>query len=259
MQVYLDNTATSYPKPEVVYKAINEFMRNIGASPGRGNYQKSIIASRMLYDCREALSRLFNVSNSENIIFTSNATEALNLALKGTLKKGEHIITSSLEHNAVMRPLSKLQNEREIEISIIPCDIYGHLNPKDVEKAICSNTKLIVMNHISNVIGSILPIAEIGEIAHKHNILFLIDAAQSAGVIPIDIKELKIDLLAFTGHKSLMGATGTGGLYIGENIKLDSLKEGGTGSRSESLEQPIFSPETNGGNHFVFCPSEPNV
>jgi len=243
--IYFDNAATSYPKPKRVGQAMLYFLEKIGASPGRSGHRLSIEAGRTLYQTRESLAELFNVDDPLRIIFTLNVTEALNLTLKGLLRPGDQVITSSMEHNSVMRPLRELE-KRGIEIKVVSCSPQGLLDPQDLEKSIKKNTKLIVLNHGSNVIGSLLPITEVGKIARKHNVLFLVDAAQSAGCYPLDIKRDNIDLLAFTGHKALFGPPGTGGLVVGERVdikKLDPLKVGGTGSRSELEEQPDFLPD----------------
>jgi len=243
--IYFDNAATSWPKPSQVLEAITKFMNEIGANPGRSGYQLSIEAARIIYEARESLAKLFNFNDPSRIIFTLNATESINLALKGLLKPNDHVITSSMEHNSVMRPLRQLE-KHGIELSIIPCSSEGYLDPDDLKRRIKPNTKMIILNHASNVIGTILPIREVGQIAKKHNIIFLVDAAQAAGAYSIDVNRDSIDLLAFTGHKSLYGPQGTGGLVIGPRIKEDEmipLKHGGTGSRSEFEEQPDFLPD----------------
>jgi cysteine desulfurase/selenocysteine lyase len=243
--IYFDNAATSWPKPPEVKEAMVKFMEEIGANPGRSGHLLSIEAARILYETRETLSTLFHVKDPSRIIFTLNATESINLALKGLLKPEDHIITSSMEHNSVMRPLRDLE-KKGVELTIIPCSPNGILDPQEVERKIKSNTKMIILNHASNVIGTLLPIKEVGLIARKHNLFFLVDAAQTAGAYPIDIETERIDLLAFTGHKSLYGPQGTGGLVIGERIdekEMIPLKQGGTGSRSEFEEQPDFLPD----------------
>jgi len=243
--IYFDNAATSWPKPPQVKEAMNRFMEEVGANPGRSGHFRSIEAARIVFETREALSILFHVQDSSRIVFTLNATESINLALKGLLKPGDHVITSSMEHNSVMRPLRDLER-KGIELNIVPCSKEGMLNPEGVERKIQSNTKMIVLNHASNVTGTLLPIEEVGLIARKYNLLFLVDAAQTAGAYPIDIEKDGIDLLAFTGHKSLYGPQGTGGLVVGERIKekeMIPLKQGGTGSRSEFEEQPDFLPD----------------
>jgi cysteine desulfurase family protein len=243
--IYLDNAATSWPKPPQVKKAMNRFMEEVGANPGRSGHALSIEAARIIYEAREALSVLFHVRDSSRIVFTLNATEAINLALKGILKPGDHVITSSMEHNSVMRPLRDLE-KRGITLTVVPCFEDGSLDPKDVEKEIKPNTRMIVLNHASNVTGTVLPVREVGKISREYNLLFLVDAAQTAGAYSIDVEKDGIDLLAFTGHKSLYGPQGTGGLVIGERInekEMNPLKQGGTGSRSEFEEQPDFLPD----------------
>jgi cysteine desulfurase family protein len=243
--IYLDNAATSWPKPPGVKEAIVKFIDEIGANPGRSGHRLSIEAARVLFEAREALSLCFNVRDPSRIIFTLNATESINLALKGLLKSGDHVITSSMEHNSVMRPLRYLE-KKGVELSIVRCSKQGVLEPEEVEKAIRVNTRMVVLNHASNVTGALLPVREVGRIAREHRLLFLVDAAQSAGACPIDIEEDHIDLLAFTGHKSLYGPQGTGGLVIGARVKekeMIPLKQGGTGSRSEFEEQPDFLPD----------------
>jgi len=243
--IYFDNAATSYPKPKRVGQAMLYFLEKIGASPGRSGHRLSIEAGRLLYQTRESLAELLNVIDPLRIIFTLNVTEAINLVLKGLLRPGDQVITSSMEHNSVMRPLRELE-KKGVEIKVVSCSPQGNLNPFDIEKSIKKNTALIVLNHASNVTGDILPISQVGSIARKHNILFLVDAAQTAGCYPLDIKRDNIDLLAFTGHKALYGPPGTGGLVIGERVdieKLAPLKEGGTGSHSEFEEQPDFLPD----------------
>jgi len=243
--IYLDNAATSYPKPKEVGQAMMYFLEKVGASPGRSGHRLSIESGRILYQTRENLAELFNVDDPLRIIFTLNVTEAINLALKGLLRPGDQVITSSMEHNSVMRPLRELE-KREVEVKVVPCSPQGVLYPVDIERAIKKNTKLIVLNHGSNVIGSLLPITVVGEIAKRHDILLLVDTAQTAGCYPLDIRKDNIDLLAFTGHKALYGPPGTGGLVIGERVdtkELIPLKVGGTGSHSEFEEQPGFLPD----------------
>jgi len=243
--IYLDNPATSWPKPPQVKEAMVKFMDDIGANPGRSGHVLSIEAARIIYEAREALSVLFHVKDSSRIVFTLNATEATNLALKGILKPGDHVITSSMKHNSVMRPLRDLE-KKGIALTVVPCFEDGTLDPREVEKKIQSATRMIVLNHASNVTGTFLPIRKVGKIARAYHLLFLVDAAQTAGAYPIDVEEDGIDLLAFTGHKSLYGPQGTGGLVIGEGIderEIIPLKQGGTGSRSEFEEQPDFLPD----------------
>lgn len=243
--IYLDNAATSWPKPPLVMQAMEDFMRNVGANPGRSGHRMSVEAGRIVNDAREGIARLFDVRDPLRVIFGLNATDGLNLGIRGLLKKGDHVITSSIEHNSVMRPLRDLEHQG-IELSIAGCSNEGFLDPDDVAREIRKETRLIVVNHASNVVGSIQPIREVGRIAREHEITFLIDAAQTAGCIPIDMERDNIDLLVFTGHKGLLGPQGTGGLVIGENMDIRDLtpiRAGGTGSRSEFETQPEFLPD----------------
>jgi cysteine desulfurase family protein len=242
--IYLDNAATSWPKPEAVYQAMDCFMREVGASPGRSGHRLSIEAGRVVYETRESLARLLNVNDPLRIIFTGNATEALNLAINGVLRPGDHAITSSMEHNSVMRPLRALE-ARGVELTVVSCSKEGFLDPGGIEKAVKPNTRLIVLNHASNVMGALLPVAEVGTIARRHGVFFCVDAAQSAGAYPLDVSSMNVDLLAFTGHKSLFGPQGTGGLYIRQGVEdlIEPLMRGGTGSRSDSEYQPDFLPD----------------
>jgi cysteine desulfurase family protein len=247
--IYLDNAATTYPKPDKVYDAVLDCMKNYGANPGRAGHKLAIAAGRIIYESRENIAKLFNVDNPMNIIFTHNATDSLNLAIKGILKAGDHVITTSIEHNSVIRPIKSLE-EIGVENTIVSCDKYGNLNPKDIEKAIKPNTKLIVTTHASNVCGTLVDIKAVGDIAKSYNILYLIDASQTAGIYDIDIKKVNIDMIAIAGHKGLLGPQGTGVLYIREGIILKQLKEGGTGSKSEELTQPdIFPDKYESGTH----------
>lgn len=241
--IYMDNAATTWPKPEAVYQAMDNFNRKLGANPGRGSNQRTLEAGMVLLNTREALAELFNVQDSCQIIYTSNITEALNLGIKGLLKPGDHVITTSMEHNSVARPLYTLQAQGIIELTIVDCAPDGTLCPQDIQKALRPHTRLIVMMHASNLVGTIMPIREVGKIAREHGIIFMVDSAQTAGVLPIDVEQDVIDLLAFTGHKGLLGPQGTGGLYIRPGIDLRNLKEGGTGSFSDLLEQPTILPD----------------
>jgi len=240
--IYLDNAATSRPKPPEVIQAMTDFMNNICANSGRSGHRLAIEASRIVYDSRESVAEFFNVSNPLQIVFTMNATESLNLAMRGCLRSGDHVITGSMEHNSVMRPLRALE-ERGVEVTVVRCSEQGFLDPNDVRKAVKPDTRMIVLNHGSNVTGSLAPAEEIGLIARDHDLLFVLDTAQTAGAYPTDAQQINVDLLAFTGHKSLCGPPGTGGLYIREGIRLTPLKWGGTGSRSEDEHQPDFLPD----------------
>ena len=242
-EIYFDNAATSYPKPESVYESVYKFMKEIGASSGRGAYRRALKADRMIYETRRKIANLFGIKDVSRIIFTANATDSLNLALKGFLKSGSHVVTTSMEHNAVWRPLKRLQRERGIEITSVQCASDGVLNVQNLADAIKPNTTLIVLLHASNVAGTIMPIKEIGLIARGEKIPLLVDSAQTAGIYPIDVEELNIGMLAFTGHKGLLGPQGTGGLYIREGIELEPLKEGGTGGESILEIQPANLPD----------------
>ncbi len=241
--IYLNNAATSFPKPKEVYRAVMDYMRHLGVSLGRGTDSLTVAAERLAYSTRELLASLFGIKDPLRIAFTFNATHALNIAIKGFLKGGEHVITTSMEHNAVWRPLKYLERTMGIELTVIQCDGEGRLNPMEVERHIRRNTRLIVMTHASNVTGTIMPICDVGEIARRHGIPFLVDAAQSAGILPIDVDEMNIDMLAFTGHKGLLGPQGIGGLYVREGIDIEPLIHGGTGSHSHLEEQPPEMPE----------------
>jgi len=245
MSIYLDNAATSFPKPESVYKAVSDTLRKYGSSPGRGGHKMSIQTERLIFETREKIASFFNIPNSSNVIFTFNVTMGINLALKGFLKAGDHVLTSSMEHNAVMRPLKRLENPPlgGISKTVVQCSKEGFLNSKDIEREIKPNTKLIIITHASNVVGTILPIREVGEIAREKGIAFFVDAAQSAGLLPIDVQRDNIDMLGCTGHKSLFGPQGTGFLYIKDGLDIKPLIEGGTGSNSESDEMPDFFPD----------------
>ncbi len=240
--IYMDNAATTYPKPENVYTAVDYFNRSLGGNPGRGSSQATLKAGSILVDAREALARLFNIQDSEQIAFTANITESLNIALKGFLHPGDHVISTSMEHNAVARPLYAL-SRRGIEWTAVPCADDGSLDPEDIRKAIKPNTRMVCMLHASNLTGTIMPIAQAGKICRENGLVFVVDSAQSAGILPLDVVEQNIDILAFTGHKGLLGLQGTGGLYVAPGIEIEPLKEGGTGSFSEHLEHPEFMPD----------------
>ncbi|MGB9840291.1 aminotransferase class V-fold PLP-dependent enzyme [Thermovenabulum sp.] len=243
--IYFDNAATSYPKPIMVLNAMQEYFLNIGASPGRGGYKNSINAGRIIFEARSKLKKLFNAPKEENIIFTLNITHAINFSLNSLLKPGDHVITSSMEHNSVIRPLRFLEKNRNIELSIINCSKEGILDPGEIRKAIKRNTKLIVLTHASNVTGTIMPVEEISKIKQEYEIFLLLDTAQTAGFLDIDFKKLNLDILAFTGHKSLLGPQGTGGLVISDPMAeiLIPFIHGGTGSKSENEFQPDFLPD----------------
>jgi len=240
--IYLDNAATTWPKPENTINAVVECMRNAGANPGRGGHKMSLDAGRIIYEAREVLAQLFKVEDPAQIIFTGNATESLNLALRGLLRPGNHVITSSIEHNAVTRPLHALQ-KLGIEVTEVQCSPEGFIDPGEVAKAVKRNTVAVAILHASNVTGTILPLGEVGRVTRENGLCFIVDAAQTAGYLDIDVEKMNIDMLAFTGHKSLYGPQGTGGLYLRKGFNLEPLLLGGTGSSSESFEQPEDMPD----------------
>jgi cysteine desulfurase/selenocysteine lyase len=242
--IYLDNAATSWPKPPRVVRAMADFLERAGGNPGRSGHRVSIEAGRIVYDAREAIAQLFNTPDPLRVIFTLNATHAINIALNGLLRPGDHVATTGMEHNAVMRPFRAF--EKASKLTVIPCGRDGSLSLDDVERAITPGTRLVVVNHASNVVGTILPVAEIANVAHRAGALLLVDAAQTAGVLPIDVQAMGIDLLAFTGHKGLYGPPGAGGLVIGDRVNVDEMEplmRGGTGSRSEFEIQPDDCPD----------------
>lgn len=241
--IYLDNAATSWPKPETVYEAMEHCMRHAGANPGRGGHRMALDAGRILLECRDALAELFNIEDPNQIAFMLNATDAINTALFGFLRSGDHVVTTAMEHNALARPLRMLEREGGIKMTIVPADAAGTVRPADIARAVTKETKLIAVSHASNVIGTILPITEIGEIARESGSKLLVDAAQTAGVEDIDVEVQHIDMLAFTGHKSLLGPQGTGGLWVRGDITLKPLRWGGTGSNSESDLMPDIMPD----------------
>ncbi|MFW6115547.1 MAG: aminotransferase class V-fold PLP-dependent enzyme [Chloroflexota bacterium] len=243
--IYFDNAATGWPKPPSVPRAMVRFLEEVGANPGRAAHRRAVEAGQVVYNAREAVAELFNAPDPLRVVFGANATEALNLVLRGYLRLGDHVITSSVEHNSVMRPLRALEEEG-VELTVVPCLQEGFLEPSDVEAEMRSSTVMVVLNHASNVVGTLLPAREVGRIARRHDALLLVDAAQTGGAHPVDVEADEIDLLGFTGHKALCGPMGTGGLVVGERVDVDRLrplKRGGTGSNSELEEQPAFMPD----------------
>jgi cysteine desulfurase/selenocysteine lyase len=242
--VYLDNAATTWPKPEMVYSTLYSFMKNSCANPGRSAHKMARISSSLVLKTREALSELFYIQNPLDIAFTANATQALNLAIQGVLRQGDHVVTTAMEHNSVLRPLYHLKQKGIIDYSVVmPYDSYGNVSPSSIAEAIRPNTRLIALSSASNVTGTILPYEEVGEIARIKEILFLVDAAQGAGVLDLDVKAMNISLLAFPGHKGLMGPQGTGGLYVAPGVEMRPVLYGGTGSRSFVTIHPDFMPD----------------
>ncbi len=243
--IYFDNAATSWPKPPGVAEAMVHFLERIGANPGRAAHRRAVEAGRIVYDAREAVCELFGAPDPLRVAWCKNVTEALNLALVGLLRAGDHVVTSSMEHNSMMRPLRALE-QGGVEVTVVRCTPQGVLDPAEVEAAITPHTRLVALNHASNVVGTLLPIGEVGAICRRHDLLLLVDAAQTGGAVPIDVGADQIDLLGFTGHKSLCGPMGTGGLIVGERVdetQLHPLVRGGTGSRSEYEIQPDFMPD----------------
>ncbi len=240
--IYLDNAATSWPKPPAVAREMARCLREYGANPGRSGHKMAVQAAEKIFECRENLAALFGAGNPLSFVFTANATGAINLALKGLLQPGDHVVYSSMEHNSVARPLKKLEAEG-VELSLVRADEGGRVHPADLEKEIRENTRLLLVTHASNVTGTVNDVGAIGCLAKKHRLIFMVDASQSAGSLPVHVERMKADLMAFSGHKGLLGPQGTGGLYIREGLRLGTLVEGGTGSLSESLSQPEFVPD----------------
>ena len=241
--IYLDNSATTYPKPLAVYQAINNAVRIYGFNPGRGGYRQSIRASEKVFETRSTIKRFFNVSTEENVIFTSGCTEALNMVIKGVLKRGDHVVISSMEHNAVLRPVQKLSNNGMITYTIAEVKADNDETLANFRKSINNRTKLFICTHASNVFGIRLPVERLCALAHSYNIMFCLDAAQSAGVLPVDVQGDNYDFVCCAGHKYLYGPMGTGLLLINNDTLLDTLTEGGTGSQSAETEMPSFYPD----------------
>ncbi|WP_243373906.1 aminotransferase class V-fold PLP-dependent enzyme [Geotalea sp. SG265] len=242
MSVYLDNAATTFPKPDTVYSAVEHALREIGVGPGRGGYKRGLAASRLVFEARELLASFFGISDSSRLVFTHNATESLNIAVKGLLQPGDHVVTTTMEHNSLVRPLHDAEI-RGVEITWIPADTCGRVEPASVAAALRSKTKLVALSHCSNVTGTVQPIAQIGAITRQAGVVFLVDAAQSAGYLPVDVADQNIDLLAVPGHKGLLGPQGTGLLYVAEHVDLSPLLFGGTGTSSSDAAQPETMPE----------------
>jgi len=240
--IYLDNAATTFPKPECVYKAMDKFLREKGANPGRAGHRMSVEAEQEIEKARVTVAKFLGIKEPERMIFTFSATDALNMGIKGLLSEGDHVITSRLEHNSVSRPLDGLENRGVITVTRVENSDDGFISADDIKKAVRPNTKLIVCTHASNVLGTIQPIRKIGEVARDRDIIFMVDAAQTMGVYRIDVEYFNIDMLAFTGHKGPFGPPGSGGLYVGERVELRAWREGGTGFEPESLSQPDILP-----------------
>jgi cysteine desulfurase family protein len=230
--IYLDNGATSFPKPDEVYTFMDSFYRNFGVNPGRSGYDLCMEAGAVVDTTRKMLADLFNGNDPNRLCFSYNSTDALNLIIFGMLQPGDHAITTTLEHNSVLRPLYHQNKLNNVEVDYVPFDTNGFVDPEDIKQKIKANTRLVIVNHASNVIGTVQPLEAIGRICREHDVAFAIDASQSAGKVPIDIEQMHIDIVAFTGHKSLLGPTGIGGLYVREGIEIRHTRAGGTGVRS---------------------------
>jgi cysteine desulfurase family protein len=242
MTIYLDNAATSFPKPESVYQAMDRAARESLANPGRAGHKMALAAERILDDGRHLLNQLFHGKEPERFVFTLNCTDALNMAFKGVLNEGDHVVTTDLEHNSVSRPLRAMELAGRIQLTRLRSGDDGTIDPEEIRKALTPRTRLIALTHASNVLGTVQPIEVVGRLAREADSLFLVDAAQTAGVLPIDIQAMNIDLLAFPGHKSLLGPTGTGALYVGPRATVRAWREGGTGGDSSSETQPRQFP-----------------
>ena len=238
--IYFDNAATTLRKPDRVVQAVAEAMCSLGNS-GRGVHGGALSASRVIYDARAALAVLFGAESPERIAFTANSTQALNMAIKGVLNPGDHVITTALEHNSVLRPLYELE-DRGVELTVLPADAAGNIRYGDFEKEIRPNTKAIVTTHGSNLTGNLLDIQRIGAIARRHSLIYIVDASQTAGVFDIDVREMGIDILCFTGHKGLLGPQGTGGLYVREGVEIRPLLSGGSGVQTYLRQHPPQMP-----------------
>lgn len=230
--IYLDNSATTFPKPDVVYDFMCDFYKKHGVNPGRSGFDAAIETEEIVMNTRNMLTRLFNGDDPNRLTFSYNASDSLNMIIQGMAMKGDHVITTYLEHNSVLRPLHHLEMDGIIEVTHIPFDNKGYIDPDDIRKAIKKNTKMVIVNHCSNVIGTVQPLGEVGKVCKKHGVYFIVDASQSAGAIKIDMKSMGIDVVVFTGHKCLMGPTGIGGSYVLGDVPVRYTRYGGTGVRS---------------------------
>lgn len=240
---YFDHAASSWPKPPAVLEAMNRCLIEASANPGRGSHQMAVKASRVLFETRSALAKLLKIKNPNDISYALNTTMALNQAIKGFVKEGDHVICTNVEHNSVRRPLEYMRQRNGVHITYVEADLKGQVDVQNVVNAIQSNTTLVVCNHSSNLLGTILPVDQIAEAIRGKGIRLLVDAAQTAGIIPIDVQRMGIDMLAFPGHKGLLGPQGTGGLYLHPELELEPLLHGGTGSQSEEINQPSVRPD----------------
>lgn len=233
--IYLDNGATSFPKPNAVYEFMDSFHRSNGVSPGRSGCDLSIETGNIIEQARATLTKMFGGDDPNRLVFSLNSTDALNLAINGLLESGDHVVTTTVEHNAVLRPLHHFEKYEDVTVDYVPFDDKGFVRPEDIEAKIKSTTKLVIVNHASNVIGTVQPVAEIGAICREKGVLFIVDASQTAGKVPVDVAKMNIDILAFTGHKSLLGPTGIGGLYVRDGVDIRHTRAGGTGVKSAQL------------------------
>ena len=230
--IYLDNSATTFPKPAVVYDFMCDFYRKHGVNPGRSGFDAALETEEVIMNTRKMLTKLFNGTDYTRLTFSDTATDSLNIVLQGLALQGDHVVTTKLEHNSVLRPLYHLEQDNRIEVTRVPFDSHGYVDPEDIRKAIRSNTKFVIVNHCSNVIGTIQAVEEIGKICREAGVYFVVDGSQSAGAVPVDMKKMNIDVFVFTGHKCLMGPTGIGGSYVMENVSIKQTRFGGTGVRS---------------------------
>ena len=253
-RIYLDNAATSWPKPDAVYASVDRYLRQNGAPAGRGQSHEAAEVSRQIVQLRTRIAELLGAPHASQIVFTFNGTDSLNLAIRGIVRSGDHVITTQVEHNSTLRPLRSLEQQGEVELTIVRCDGQGMIDVDDVRAQIKPNTALIALNHVSNVTGTIQPAQAIGKLAREHDLVFLLDAAQSLGHMPVDLQQINCDLLAAPGHKGLLGPLGTGILYVAERLveRLAPLRLGGTGTKSELITQPESMPDKfEAGNHNV--------
>jgi cysteine desulfurase family protein len=249
--IYLDNAATTFPKPREILQQMVDVYERFGVNPGRSGYDLCMVAGELVFETRKALTAFFGARTPERTVFATNATDALNLAIQGVLNSGDHVISTTIEHNSVIRPLNHLRRDRGVEVEFVPVELDGRVDPDEIVGRFKRNTRLVAVNHGSNVIGTIQPVEEIGKRCRERGILFLVDAAQTAGVVPIDVAAMCIDLLAFTGHKSLLAPTGTGGLVVRDGVEVRTTRFGGTGVHSAHpfhLEEYPYRLEAGTGN-----------
>jgi cysteine desulfurase / selenocysteine lyase len=251
-RIYLDNAATSWPKPEAVYDAVDRYQREVGGPNGRSGYREALEANRVVERARRGVAKLIGATDPLHVVFGCNGTDVLNLAIRGTVRPGDHVVTTVCDHNSVLRPLRALREQHDVTVTYVPCDGHGFVSPDDVRAALRPNTRLVAVVHASNVTGAIQPIADIGTLVRESKALFLVDAAQSLGHVPIDVGHLEVDLLAAPGHKGLLGPLGTGVLYLRPGVEqvLEPLRYGGTGTQSDEDRQPEVLPDKyEPGNH----------